>query len=181
MNALILTCVNRKSVEDVWRFCGRKLRQTVLALGVAMNLASFAFAADAAQPGLHTFTDNQGHSLKATIAKVIEPNVYLQRDGSEPFKVKIDILSDEDQIIIRQWVREHSSAKLPELFQISATPDGSAVSATHGFKVLLKNIRTKTLRACAWTTFCSSPPPQPTRPFVKPARFLSVNCRRLAA
>ncbi len=136
---------------DTFAAASRKLARGIMFVGVLVGLASSVLAAETApKSDLHTFTDDQGHTVQASITEVAEPNVYLQRGAGEPFKVKIDAFSVADQTFIRKWGRAHPTQKLPEVFQISAVPSSPSDpedSPVQGFKVLLKNLSGKNLGA----------------------------------
>jgi hypothetical protein len=82
---------------------------------------------------LHTFTDQQGRTLKAEIENVIGQDVSLKREDGENFKVKIEVFIDADQDYIRQWAIQQAVDDRGMALTLTALPwKSSSVTAQTG-------------------------------------------------
>jgi len=133
MHLLLLGPVKarRTCSADGWRWH----KVIGLFLLVTGNL-SFAIAADAvpaAATEAHTFTNQDGRTIKANILSVAQDDVNLKRDDGQSFKVPIATLSKADQAFIRLWVIQQAQAHHDDVLTISAASirtDAKPVSAT---------------------------------------------------
>lgn len=117
---------------------------------LVIALSGFLAATPLPADDLHTFTDQQGRTLKAEIENVIGQDVSLKREDGEEFKVKIDVFVDPDQEYIRQWVIKQTVDEKGEALTLSALPwkSGSATAQTgdmteekwqEGYKLTVEN------------------------------------------
>ncbi len=88
--------------------------------GVASVSALGADAVPASSPDLHTFTNQDGKTIKAIIFSAAEDYVNLKRDDGQTFKVPVATLSKEDQSFIRQWIIKQAQSHGDNILTISA-------------------------------------------------------------
>jgi hypothetical protein len=113
-----------------------------------------AVSATATDPDLHTFTNQDGRTIKAKVLSVVDDTVNLQRDDGQSFNVKISIFSKDDLAYIGQWVAKQAVAQ-GGAFEVTASsqisPSTSISNATTGqtmtqwkagYSLTLKNLTT---------------------------------------
>jgi hypothetical protein len=132
---------------DCWqpRSWLRRGRSILLAAALAQGLGFATLAAE-----VHSFTDQQGRTLKAEIENVIGQDVSLQREDGGKFKVKIAIFSEPDQDYILQWALKQAADQKGQAVTLTAAQshsDTTVVQASNmieqkwqaGYKVKLEN------------------------------------------
>jgi len=92
----------------------------VLVLMHSLAAAGGADAVPASPTDLHTFTNQDGRTIKANILSVAQDDVNLKRDDGQSFKVPVSTFSKEDQNFIRQWVIQQSQAHHNDVLLLSA-------------------------------------------------------------
>jgi hypothetical protein len=131
-----------------------------LMLAGSWGVIHAADAVPAASPDLHTFTNQDGRTIKAEILSAFQDDVNLKRDDGQSFKVSVTTLSKEDQSFIRQWVIQQAQAHHDDVLTFGAASvrtdpapilSASKISLTsqwsEGFKI---NVTNQT--SVHWTT-----------------------------
>jgi hypothetical protein len=93
----------------------------VLIMGVGLGSALAADAPPAPSPDLHTFTNQDGRTIKAAIFSAADDYVNLKRDDGQTFKVPVSTLSSDDQNFIRQWVIKQARTSGDDVLTMSVT------------------------------------------------------------
>lgn len=90
--------------------CRYLIATVILTIVGSLGLVRGADAVPASSPDLHTFTNQDGKSIKAVILSVAQDDVNMKRDDGLSFKVPVATLSKADQDFIRKWVIQQAQA-----------------------------------------------------------------------
>jgi hypothetical protein len=140
---------------ETFRSAASWRRRLLGVIGVFASLALAVTGADtipATSPDLHTFTNQDGRTIKAEISSVAEDYVFLKRDDGQSFKVPLSTLSKDDQNFIRLWFIKQEQADHDDILTLSESSVRSETPSAQGDPAKPKeNDATHTMQTGQWS------------------------------
>lgn len=111
-----------------------------LMLPLLFLVTAIAVAADETKDPYHTFRDDQGRTIRATVVRTGVDEVWIRRDDGRTFRVALSTFSEEDQTFIAEWKRKNA-LKAPKAIDFAARrfSDGRETGKTSSRKTRVEN------------------------------------------